>query len=361
MTKPPIYVTRPSLGPIDELIPYLESIWDSGIMTHNGPLVQRFEQELAKYLDVPDVVCVSNGTSALQLAIRALNISGEVITTPFTFIATANIISWERCTPVFVDICPDTWNIDAEKIEACITSQTTAILPVHVFSAPCDTTRLASIAHQFGLDLVYDAAHAITVNQNGASILRHGKISTLSFHATKLLNSGEGGACVTLDPKLADRLRRMRYFGIDESKEIIDTGMNAKMTEISAALGLVNLEHLDTALACRRSKYELYQQHLQGISFIQFQFFQADEYNYSYMPVLLDSKTRLERVLKNLAAFNIYPRRYFYPPLHTLKIFEQRIPLPVTERVAESVMCLPLYDTLEEDNIVQICEIISNS
>ena len=246
--KRSIHVTQPSLAPLDELMPYLESIWSNGILTHNGPLVQRFEHELAEYLGVPDVICVSNGSTALQLSLRSLDLSGEVITTPFTFIATANIIAWERCTPVFVDIHPDTWNIDPEKIEASITPRSTAILAVHVFSAPCDATRITEIARTHNLKLIFDAAHAMAVKYNDRSILEYGDVSTVSFHATKLLNTAEGGACVTSNIELAKRLRRMRFFGFDEDKEVVDIGMNAKMTEISAALGITNLKHLDDTL-----------------------------------------------------------------------------------------------------------------
>jgi len=321
--------------------------------------VQQFEKELEVYLDVPYVICVNNGTCALQLAIRALDITGEVITTPFTYIATANIISWERCTPVFVDICPDTWNIDSEKIEASITPKTTAILAVHVFSAPCDTTKISNIAKQHNLQLIYDAAHATAVNQKGSSILNHGNVSTLSFHATKLLNTAEGGACVTADAQVAERLKRMRFFGFNDAKEIVDVGMNAKMSEISAALGLANLVHLDTIRSNRKKAYELYQNHLNELSFIQFQHFDPDEYNYSYMPVLLDSQERLEHIINKLSEQNIYPRRYFHPALHTLKCFEHITPLPVAERVAENILCLPLYDTLSDNDIEYICSLIS--
>lgn len=359
MTKHPVHVTRPSLAPLAEFIPLLETIWDSGVMTHNGPLVQRFEQELAEYLNVPDVICVSNGSSALQLAIRALDLSGEIITTPFTFIATANIISWERCTPVFVDICPDSWNIDAEKIEASITARTTAILAVHVFSAPCDITRLTAIAGQHKLKLIFDGAHAMAVKNKGVSILKHGDISTLSFHATKLLNTAEGGACVTADPVLAKRLRRMRFFGFDESKQAVDAGINAKMSEISAALGIANLRHLDTTLSIRKNKYELYQRCLENLSFVRFQSFQDDEYNYGYLPILLDNPVRREGITMNLEKNKIYPRRYFYPALHTLSIFAPPVHLPVAEHVSENILCLPLFDTLSENNIIQICNIIS--
>ena len=357
----PIYVTRPSLAPLDELIPYLETIWESGVMTHNGPLVQRFEKELEEYLQVPHVICVSNGTSALQLAIRALDLTGEIITTPFTFIATANIISWERCTPVFVDICPDTWNIDTDKIEASITSKTTAILAVHVFSAPCNVEKISEIAKQYNLRLIYDAAHAMAVNYRGSSILNYGNISTLSFHATKLLNTAEGGACITNDPELAKRLKSMRFFGFNEKKEIVDVGINAKMNEISAALGLVNLAHLDEIRKKRRDAYKLYKKHLSEISFIQLQHFDPDEYNYSYMPILLDGEDRLERIMTTLSEKDIYPRRYFYPALNTLKCFTSNHPLPVAEHVARNILCFPLYDDLSEEIIEQICHDIKKS
>ncbi len=359
--KKPIYVTQSSLAPLEELQPYLEKIWDRGVLSNYGPLVPQFEKELAMYLDVPHVICVSSGTSALQLAIRALDIKGEVITTPFTFIATANIISWEHCTPIFVDICPDTWNIDAEKIEASITAQTTAILAVHVFSAPCNTTKITEIANKHNLQLIFDAAHAIAVKHNGKSLLKYGKISTLSFHATKMLNTAEGGACITNDEQLANKLRQLRYFGFNEEKEIVDTGINAKMSEISAALGLVNLAHLDTIRNKRRIAYESYRNHLAKIPFIQFQRYQADEYNYSYLPILLESEERLKCVMSALEKYNVCARRYFYPALHTLAHFKQNNSLPIAEKVADRILCLPLYDALTEDEIQKICNIIDES
>ena len=356
--KRSIHVTQPSLAPLDELIPYLESIWSNGILTHNGPLVQRFEHELAEYLGVPDVICVSNGSTALQLALRSLDLSGEVITTPFTFIATANIIAWERCTPVFVDIHPDTWNIDPEKIEASITPRSTAILAVHVFSAPCDATRITEIARTHNLKLIFDAAHAMAVKYNDRSILEYGDVSTVSFHATKLLNTAEGGACVTSNIELAKRLRRMRFFGFDEDKEVVDIGMNAKMTEISAALGLANLKYLDQVRENRKRKYLLYQKELGQLPIISFQKYIFDEYNFSYIPILFDNKEITVSVIKMLNANQIFPRRYFNPSLNLLKIFDSDICLPVSERVAESILCLPLYDDLEEKMILKICKIV---
>ena len=356
----PIFVTQPSLAPLPEFLPYLEQIWKTGVMTHNGPMLQRLEKELAAFLRVPDVVCVSNGTCAMQIAIRALDLKGEIITTPFTFIATANIISWEHCTPVFVDIDPGTWNIDPEKIEAAITPRTVGLLPVHVFSAPCDVKRLDAIAARHNLRVIYDAAHALGVDVAGRSLLSYGDISCASFHATKIFNTCEGGACVSPDPAIMARLRRLRFFGFDEQKDIVDEGMNAKLTEIGAALGLANLPHLPEVMRERRRKYGIYQAELRDCPFVSFQKFSADEYNYSYMPALFDSEDRVLAVERALKADRIVPRRYFHPALHQVPIFGQH-DLPVAARVAACILCLPLYTSLADDDIVRICRIVKKS
>ena len=355
MTDRIIPVTQPSLAPLEEYVAYLQTIWETGVMTHNGPIMQRFEHDLADYLGIEHVVCVANGTCALQLAIRALGLSGEVITTPFTFIATAGIINWERCRPVFVDIDPDTWNIDAGRIEEAITSRTTAILPVHVFSAPCDVVRIAEIAERRGLRVIYDAAHAFGVQVGGSTVLRHGDISAVSLHATKLLNSAEGGVCATRDRALADRLRRLRFFGFDENKDIVDEGMNAKMTEVSAALGLANLSRLGQFRRNRRDKSELYRRLISGLPNLRPQRINPEEYNYSYMPVVFDDEETLLRAVRRLTEDGIHPRRYFYPSLNTVPIFQPQSHLPVSERVARTVLCLPLYDTLSNEDIERVC------
>jgi dTDP-4-amino-4,6-dideoxygalactose transaminase len=353
----PIYVTQPSLAPLAEFNEYLRQIWDTGVMTHNGPFMQRLEKEISLYEGVPDTICLANGTCAMQLAIRALDLEGEIITTPFTFIATANSITWERCTPVFVDIDSGTWNINAEKIEAAVTDKTCAILPVHVFSAPCDVARIQQIADKHGLKVIYDAAHAMCVKVNGKSIMSYGDVSCTSFHATKLFNTCEGGACFTGNKKLAARIRRMRFFGFDEQKEIVDDGMNAKMTEISAGLGLANLKHLDDVRKNRRVKYELYQKLLSNRGHITFQKFDLEEYNYSYMPVLFDTEARLLQTLEKLAAEKIFPRRYFYPSLHDTVIFE-KVKLPVAESISSRIACFPLYNELSGVDIRRICGLI---
>ncbi len=361
MMGSPIYVTRPSLAPLEEYIPYLETIWETGVMTHNGPMVQQLEQELCDCLKVNHVVCVSNGTCALQLAIRALDLTGEVITTPFTFIATANIIAWERCRPVFVDIDPHTWNIDPEKIEERITEKTSAILPVHVFSAPSDIVSIQSIAERYSLKVIYDAAHAMAVEVAGKSIMSFGDVSAVSFHATKLFNSAEGGACITTDGPLAERLRKMRFFGFDSSKDVVDSGMNAKMTELSAGLGLANIKWLDRVKRNRREKFEVYRNLLSEVPFINFQKFNHDEYNYSYMPVLFNDESRLLKVMDRLIVDRIYTRRYFHPSLNRISIFDPQALLPVSERIAQTILCLPLYDSLSCEEIKRISRHIINT
>lgn len=357
--KPAIFVTRPSLAPLEEYVTYLESIWETGIMTHNGPLVQQLEAELCDYLRVKNVVCVSNGTCALQLSIRALDLSGEIITTPFTFIATANIIAWERCRPAFVDIDPETWNMDPDRIEEKITERTCAILPVHVFSAACDVARIQKIADHHGLKVIYDAAHAMCVEVGGKSVLCSGDVSALSFHATKLFNTAEGGACVTDDDGLAERIRRMRFFGFDSDKDIVDMGMNAKMTDVHAGLGLANLKHLSDFVQNRREKYEMYQALLSPLPFITFQKFDSKAYNYSYLPVLFENETLLLEAIERLVANGIRPRRYFHPALNIIPLFAPQDALPNAERIARTILCLPLYDTLPPEDIERICKCIA--
>jgi dTDP-4-amino-4,6-dideoxygalactose transaminase len=358
LIEKPIYVTQPSLPPLNEYVEILKGVWERGILTHNGPLVQQLEKDLIKYLGLENLVAVTSGTIAIQLAIRALNLSGEIITTPFTWIATISAIMWERCRPVFVDVQPDTFNIDPQKIEEKITDKTSAILPVHVFSNPCDIEAIKKIADKYNLKIIYDAAHAMCVNYKGKSILEYGDISATSFHATKIFQSGEGGACVTNDQQLFERLRRLRFFGHDEKKDIIDEGMNGKMTEIHAALGLSSLKWIDNVLQDRRVKYELYMDLLAKYNFIKFQKFLADSYNYSYLPVLLENEKQLISVVNHLNKHNIYPRRYFHPALNTVKVISASENFPVAEDLASRILCLPLFYTLKKRDIEYICSLI---
>lgn len=360
MNKKPIYVTMPSLAPLDEYVELLKGVWERGILTHNGPLVQQFEKEFNAHFNVKNMVAVSNGTVALQIAIKALELKGEIITTPFTWIATVSAIQWEGCTPVFADIDPATLNMDPEKIEACITSDTCAIMPVHVFGNACNIEAIAAIAKKYRLKVIYDAAHAVAVNYNGRSILEYGDISVTSFHATKLLNTAEGGGCVTTDDTLREKLKRIRFFGHNDQKDIVEEGFNGKMTEVHAALGIANLKHVSNVLEDRKNKYNYYKEALKGISHIYFQKIHGDSCNYSYFPVLFETEALLLSAEKKLNELGIFPRRYFYPSVNTYVKVLPYSKIPVSEDVSKRILCLPLYytlDYLDMDRVIKILNI----
>ena len=335
----------------------MKGIWASGIMTHNGPLVQRFEKECATHLGVPQMVSCVNGTIALQMAIRALRLKGEIITTPFTFIATINSILWEGCTPVFVDIDPETFNIDPKKIEEKITYHTVGIMPVHVFGNCCDIEAIDEIAKKHNLKVIYDACHAVGVNYKGQSIFNYGDISVTSFHATKMLNTTEGGGCFTLDKELDEKLRRIRFFGFENHTDIVEDGTNGKMTEVHAAVGLANLKYLDAALADRKKKYALYKDELSKDSSLSFQKINED-CNYSYFPVVFSSEDACLKAIAKLSEQHIYPRRYFYPSVNTFSKLVPYVSMPVSEDIASRILCLPLYYTLSKGDIHRIIDII---
>lgn len=361
MTKfeKPIYVTMPSLAPLAEVDEYLKQVWASGIMTHNGPLVQRFEKEFSLWAGVDKTVAVCNGTLAIQLAIRALDLpkGGEIITTPFTFIATLSSILYEGYKPVFVDIDPETLNIDPSKIEAAITNKTVAILPVHVFGNPCEVERIDAIATKHGLKVIYDAAHAVGVNYHGKSILSYGDVSATSFHATKLLNTSEGGGVIAKSAEVDERLRELRFFGYNSAKDVVRIGTNAKMTEVNAAIGLANLKYLDAIIADRRAKYSLYKQILSETSGISFQ--KIDEScNCSYFPIIFQSEGDLIRVDEILREKNVFTRRYFYPSVNRYDQIVKGATCPFSEDIANRILCLPLYWTLADDVIAAIAEVI---
>lgn len=357
MPDKPIYVTQSSLAPLDEYVELLKGVWERGILTHNGPLVQQFERDLCSKLGISNFVAVTNGTIALQMAIKALELKGEIITTPFTWIATVSAIKWEGCTPVFCDIEPDTLNIDPAKIEALITEKTVAIMPVHVFGNPCDVDAIDAIAKKHNLKVIYDAAHAIGSTYKGKSILEFGDISATSLHATKLLNTGEGGGCVTMDEELHEKLKRIRFFGHNELKDIVEDGFNGKMTEIHAALGLANLNYYDEVLADRKRKYAMYLEALQAVDGLEFQVSKIGESNYSYFPVLFPTEDQLLRVELHLNEHKIYPRRYFWPSVNTYdKIMEyQRV--EISEDISKRVLCLPLYYFVTKREIEKIITI----
>lgn len=353
-----IYVTMPTLAPLEEVYELMKGIWASGIMTHNGPLVQRFEKECAEHLGVPKMVACVNGTIALQMAIRALRLKGEIITTPFTFIATINSILWEGCTPVFVDIDPETLCIDPKKIEEKITYHTVGIMPVHVFGNCCDIEAINDIANRHHLKVIYDACHSVGVNYKGRSVFSYGDISVTSFHATKMLNTTEGGGCFTLDKELDEKLRHIRFFGFENHTDIIEDGTNGKMTEVHAAVGLANLKYLDAALADRKKKYAIYKKGLSKDHSLSFQEINED-CNYSYFPVIFPTVEACLEAIAKLNAQHIYPRRYFYPSVNTFTKIVPYVPMPVSEDISSRVLCLPLYFTLDEQIILKIIELIT--
>lgn len=354
-----IYVTMPTLAPLEEVNELMKGIWETGVMTHNGPLVQRFEKECAEYLGVPNLVTCVNGTIALQMAIRALRLKGEIITTPFTFIATINSILWEGCTPVFVDIDPETLCMDPKKIEEKITYHTVGIMPVHVFGNCCDIDAIDAIAKKHNLKVIYDACHSVGVNYKGKSVFSYGDISVTSFHATKMLNTTEGGGCFTLNKELDEKLRRIRFFGFENHADIVEDGTNGKMTEVHAAVGLANLKYLGAALEDRKRKYAIYKDALSANNTLKFQKIN-EGCNYSYFPVIFKDEETALNVMAALNAEHIYPRRYFYPSVNTFTRLVPFTPMPVSEDIASRILCLPLYYTLSEDDIQRIINIVLN-
>lgn len=359
MNNKPIYVTMPSLAPLDEFTELLKGVWERGILTHNGPLVQQLEKELCNKLNLPNFVAVSNGTIAIQMAIKALELQGEIITTPFTWIATVSAIKWEGCIPVFCDIDPETLNIDTNKIEKLITKKTVAIIPVHVFGNPCDVDKIEAIAKKHNLKVIYDGAHAIGSQFNKKSLLQYGDITATSLHATKLLNTAEGGGCITNNPEIYEKLKRIRFFGHNEIKDIVEDGFNGKMTEVHAALGIANLKYYDEVLKDRKNKYQLYKNTLSSIPELKFQVSKNDESNYSYFPVIFNSEEELLNVEQLLNKQNIYPRRYFYPSVNTFTKVVGFQPCPISEYISERIICLPLYWHLTIEEVKKIISIIN--
>ena len=353
----PIYVTMPTLAPLAEVNELMTGIWDSGVMTHNGPVVQRFEKEVCEYLDVPHMVSCCNGTLALQMAIKALGKRGEIITTPFTFIATISSILWENCTPVFVDIDPETLNIDPKRIEERITCHTIAIMPVNVFGNNCDFEAINEVARAHSLPVIYDACHSFGATYRGESVFKQGDISVTSFHATKMLNTAEGGGIFTLNPDIDEKLRRIRFFGFENHADIVEDGFNGKMTEVHAAVGLANLKYMDSALADRKKKYYLYKEMLSQYPTISFQKIDSG-CNYSYFPAIFNDEAQVLKVINALSAENIFPRRYFYPSVNTFSNIVPYIPMPVSEDIAKRILCLPLHLEVSIDNIEIIAGIV---
>lgn len=365
--REPVYVTRPALPPLDEFVEYLKKIWDTRILTNNGPFHQQFEKELADYLGVKYLSVFANGTMALVTALQALRITGEVITTPFSFVATTHSLWWNNIKPVFVDIEPEYFNLDPEKIEAAITPQTTAIMPVHVYGNPCRVDEIQRIADTYGLRVIYDAAHAFGVTINGNSILNNGDLSVLSFHATKTFNTIEGGAIICHEEKTKTRIDYLKNFGFAGETKVIEPGINAKMNELQAAFGLLQLKFAKEYIRKRRELAEFYRNELSDIKGIRVLYdVEGVDHSYTYFPVLVDENLYGEsrdEVYERLKRNNIYGRRYFYPLISQFPTY-RGLPsarpenLPLATKVADQVICLPIYPDLDHSLIESIVKII---
>lgn len=369
MSNKPIYVTQPCLPPLGEFIPYLERIWENKILTNNGPFHKQLEHALCDYLGVEHLALFTNATIALVTALQALRISGEVITTPYSFVATTHALYWNNIKPVFVDIDPATCNLDPDRIEEAITPQTTAIMPVHCYGNPCAVERIQKIADTYGLKVIYDAAHAFGVQYKGKSLLRHGDFSVLSFHATKVFNTFEGGAIVCPDAKTKQYIDYLKNFGFADEVTITAPGINGKMSEFNAAFGLLQLKYIDEALARRKQIETRYREslaHVAGISLLAIPLDTSG--NASYFPVFIGPGHRLSRddlyhALKNSG---INGRRYFYPLISDFPMY-RGLPsatparLPHARTAAARVICLPIYPTLMDEEIDQIIEAIKEN
>lgn len=361
----PIFVTEPSLPPLEEYLPYLQQIWDSKVLTNCGQFHQQLEQALCDYLGVKHLSLFTNGTIALITALQALNITGEVITTPYSFVATAHSLLWNSIKPVFIDIDPVSLNLDPEKIEAAITPQTTAILAVHCYGRPCDVDRIQEIADIHGLKVIYDAAHAFAVRCHCGSVLNHGDLSVLSFHATKIFNTFEGGAIVCPDAKTKQKIDYLKNFGFVDEVTVVTVGINGKMSEINAAFGLLQLKNIDKAIQSRKDVDARYRKGLAEVKGIHCLSDVGEIVsNYSYFPILVKPDYPISRDLlyQKLKNHDIYARRYFYPLISDFAMYKglpSAIPsnLPTAKKVADQVICLPIYPTLEQcrqDEVIKL-------
>ncbi len=353
-----IPVTKPFLPPQQVYQHYLDGIWKRNWLTNMGPLASDLELRLKEHLKVNHLLFVTNGTVALQMAIKALGLKGEIITTPFSFVATTSSIVWEGCTPVFVDIDEHSLNIDAHKIEEAITPNTTAILATHVYGNPCDVEKIEEIAQKHQLKVIYDAAHAFGVEVNGKSIFEYGDISTCSLHATKLYHSVEGGLMITKDPVLLKKLAYMRNFGFDGPENFAELGINGKNSEYHAAMGLANLKYLDAIHQRRKELTERYDEKLKNLKARRPIWHTASENNFAYYPLVFESEALMLQCVELLKLNEIFTRRYFYPSLATSLPYVQPQELPVTGDIAQRVLCLPLYFDLTLEEVDLICRLI---
>lgn len=364
----PIYVTQPSLPDLEEFIPYLREIWDNKILTNNGPMHKQLEKELAEFLGVPFISLFANGTLALVTALQALRITGEVITTPYSFVATTHSLWWNNIKPVFVDIESKFGNIDPDKIEAAITPKTTAIMPVHVYGNPCYVDKIQKIADIYGLRLIYDAAHAFGVKYKGGSILNYGDLSILSFHATKVFNTFEGGAIISHDSATKKRIDYLKNFGFAGETTIMAPGINSKMNEVQAAMGLLQLKSFDENIKKRKVVAETYRELLKDIKGISMLSEPEDTVsNYAYFPIFVNEieyGMNRDALYEKMKQNNIFGRRYFYPLISEFSMYKglessSHKNLPVAHKIADEVICLPIYSELSEDNIKKITSLLS--
>jgi dTDP-4-amino-4,6-dideoxygalactose transaminase len=358
-----INVAKADLPPLKEYNTYLKKIWKSHWLTNNGQLVQDFQEQLQRYLKVDYVIPVANGTLALQIAIKALDLKGEVITTPFTFVATSTALIWENCTPIFADIDPNTYNIDPVEVEKKITKNTTAILAVHVYGNPCEIEKLDKIAKKHDLKIIYDAAHAFGVEYKNQSVLNFGDASILSFHATKTFHTIEGGAIVTRDRKTFEKIKLLINFGIESEEEIVLAGINAKMNEFQAAMGLCNLKAIDDRIKKRKRIYEQYVELLKTNN-IKFQTMNFSKFNYTYIPIVLNKKENRDLLYKELINHNIRARKYFYPLITNTRFYKENISnkelkLSNSQYISDRVLCLPIYSTLSSRDVNKIINIVN--
>ena len=361
-----IPLIKPTLPPIENYLEYMKTIWNTHQLTNNGEYLHELERNLKCYLEVPDLALVANGTLALQLAIRSLDLTGEILTTPFTFPATTNAIISEGCIPVFLDIDPETFTLDPREIEKKITSKTSAILAVHTFGNPSWCETLEHLAKKHNLKLIFDAAHAFGVKYLDKPVLNYGDISILSFHATKVFNTIEGGAIISNNPEIQEKIRLLRNNGIKSEEEVLLPGTNAKMTEFNAIMGLLNLKTIDSTISRRRDIYSKYIDELSIIPGIQFQYLTTQDYNYSYMPILLPDNKQRDSLFLYLNIHNIKTRKYFYPLTSDLpytRQYSSDTDLSIARDISNRVLCLPIYPTLSEmeqniiiDRILRFCE-----
>lgn len=360
MDNPNIYVTKTFLPPLEDYLEYLKDIWDRNQITNNGPFVKELEEKLIEYLQVKHLSFVTNGTIALQIALKALDLTGEIITTPFSYVATTSIILWEGCTPVFADIDPNTLCIDPEQIEAAITEKSSGILATHVYGIPCAVEQIQEIASRHNLKVIYDAAHTFGVSYDAQPLVNYGDISTLSFHATKLFHTIEGGGIIANDDDLAHRVSYMRNFGHKGQEDFWGIGINGKATELNAAMGLCMLPYVDDIILARKQIFSWYDERIKNLP-LKRPFLPAKTtYNYAYYPVIFENEFSMQKAKTALNAANIFPRRYFYPSLNHLPYVPFRN-MPISEEMATRVLCLPLSADLKLEEVSFIVDTIEKA